>query len=370
MSAKYPACMPYHSRSADLLPKHTQITERSQHQHSKEPASKLDTAREQRSQHKCVGAAHTSRTWKRYAHHACTVYTMHSMVTNTCIQYPRVWLHAMAGMVAMGEPRGTHTRQVPRQIRTCGLSWLTTLKFSDSRRAGGIPWRARSYTLRQVEEKDTIVRLRWYDAAIELVWNNWYNEDDGPLPDEPPEGGMAWLFGMPGVGKTEWRHCMAIHILKQLEDDGAGVLVFDHATGYQRRVALVRQNLRGRYKGAMDRCTSKVATTVGQQSVESAAAAAKRVFHLSDGSSGCFFGARSWARTSTNRTNTFTVVSSCHHTALEKRATEYQKEPPGRGGPGLRTVASPSVLDELLHLKCSRGEGGLSDDAVVATFEK
>ena len=51
MSAKHPACMPHHSRSADLLPKHTQITERSQHQHSKEPASKLDTVRKQRSQH-------------------------------------------------------------------------------------------------------------------------------------------------------------------------------------------------------------------------------------------------------------------------------------------------------------------------------
>ena len=64
------------------------------------------------------------------------------------------------------------------------------------------------------------------------------------------------------------------------------------------------------------------------------------------------------------------MASSCHHTALEKCATEYQKEPTGRGGPGLRTVAPPSALDELLHLERSCGEGGLSDDAVVATCEK
>ena len=201
----------------------------------------------------------------------------------------------MAGMVAMDEPRGTsHTASASTDTSV----WAHLAHHFEVARdaAEPVPSLGVNVPMRQVVQVDTIVRLRRYNTAIEPVWNNGYsvytlyNEDDGPLPDEPPEGGMARLFGMPGVGKTEWLHFMAIPFLKQLEDDGAGVMVFDHATGYERRAVLVPQNLRGRYKGGDGSLHVQVATTEGQQSVEFAAAMAKRVFHLLDGSSGCFWG--------------------------------------------------------------------------------
>ena len=118
----------------------------------------------------------------------------------------------------------------------------------------------------------------------------------------------------------------------------------------------------------MDRCTSKLRQRKASKVWNPQLPRPSACFTCWTAPAGVF-GALSWARSSTNRTNIFTGVSSCHHTALGKRATEYQKEPTGRGGPGLRTVAPPSTLDELLHLERSRGEGGLSDDAVVATCE-
>jgi len=127
----------------------------------------------------------------------------------------------------------------------------------------------------QVPDVRRIIRLRWYDAAIKLVWDNWCNEEGGTLPDKPPYGATAWLFGMPGVGKTVWRNFMAIHILRN--DDGTGVIVFDRATRCERDAVLVRQ-VRG-YDGSLH---VQVATTDNQQFVKSAAAAAKRVFHLLD----------------------------------------------------------------------------------------
>ena len=154
----------------------------------------------------------------------------------------------------MDEPRGTsHTASASTDTSV----WAHLAHHFEVARdaAEPVPSLGVNVPMRQVVQVDTIVRLRRYNTAIEPVWNNGYsvytlyNEDDGPLPDEPPEGGMARLFGMPGVGKTEWLHFMAIPFLKQLEDDGAGVMVFDHATGYQRRAVLVPQNLRGRYKG-------------------------------------------------------------------------------------------------------------------------
>ena len=213
----------------------------------------------------------------------------------------------------------------------------------------------------QVPAVRKIMRLRWYDAAIKLVWDNWCNEEGGTLPDKPPYGATAWLFGMPGVGKTVWRNFMAIHILRN--DDGTGVIVFDRGTGCERDAVLVRQ-VRG-YDGSLH---VQVATTDNQQFVKSAAAAAKRVFHLLDCSSGHILG----HGLGPFPQKYFTVVSSLHDDTLLKLAKSRHATMSwsGLNLGALTLFAPPSTLDELLRVERSHGESGLSDDAVVAIVEK
>jgi len=216
--------------------------------------------------------------------------------------------------------------------------------------------------MRQVPSVKKIVRLRWYDAATELVWNNWFSKDNRTLPVRPPFSAMAWLFGMPGVGKTEWRNFMAIHILRN--DDGTGIIVFDRAIGAEDCVVLVRQ-----IRGNDGLLHVQVATSDDSQVVRSTAAAAKRVFHLLD----CSLG-RHWGYgLGHDPGDYFTVVSSLPHETLLKRANESRKQTMEGGGPYLGTLtllAPPSTLDELLHLERSYGERRLSDNEVVAIVEK
>ena len=216
--------------------------------------------------------------------------------------------------------------------------------------------------MRQVPSVKKIVRLRWYDAATELVWNNWFSKDNRTLPVRPPFSAMAWLFGMPGVGKTEWRNFMAIHILRN--DDGTGIIVFDRAMAVKECVVLVRQ-----IRGNDGLLHVQVATSDDSLVVRSTAAAAKRVFHLLD----CSLG-RHWGNgLGHDPGDYFTVVSSLPHETLLKRANESRKQTMEGGGPYLGTLtllAPPSTLDELLHLERSYGERRLSDDEVVAIVEK
>ena len=216
----------------------------------------------------------------------------------------------------------------------------------------------------QVPSVKKIVRLRWYDAATELVWNNWFSQDNRTMPVEPPFGAMAWLFGMPGVGKTVWRNFMAIHILRN--DDGTGIIVFDRTVSSigAERVVLVRQ-----IRGNDGLLHVQVATSYDSQVVRSTAAAAKRVFHLLDCSCGHCEGHGLLHFPAMY----FTVLSSSPHETLLKRANESRKQTMEGGGPYLGTLtlfAPPSTLDELLHLERSYGERGLSDEEVIAIVEK
>ena len=217
-------------------------------------------------------------------------------------------------------------------------------------------------SMSQVLDISKIVRLRWYDAATKLIWDNWGNEEGGTLPDRPPRGAAAWLFGMPGVGKTMWRNFMAIHILRN--DDGAGIIVFDRATGSQRGAVLVRH-----IRGDDGSLHVQVARTGDRQLVESTATAAKRVFHLLDCSNGLDTG----CCLELYPTEYYTILSSAHHETLLKRATEYQKETLKSkvATRSLILFAPPSTLDELVDLerRCY-GELALSADVIAAIVEK
>ena len=209
-----------------------------------------------------------------------------------------------------------------------------------------------------------IARLRWYEDAVQLVWDNWCGEEGrGPRTNAPPHGAMAWLFGMPGVGKTEWRNFMAIHILRN--DDGGGIIVFDCAYGGDASVVLVRQ-----VEGDDGSLRVQVATTFHPRAVKVAARAAQRVFHLLDCSNGLCAG----YGLGHSPLCYFTVVSSSRDVALEKMAHTWRKRTMLRcGGASLGTLilfAPPSTLGELLRVERSCRSHGLSDDQVVAIFEK
>ena len=209
-----------------------------------------------------------------------------------------------------------------------------------------------------------IARLRWYDDAAQLVWDNWCGEEGrGVLPDAPPHGAMAWVFGMPGVGKTEWRNFMAIHILRN--DDGGGIIVFDCAYGGDARVVLVRQ-----VEGDDGSLRVQVAATLHPRAAKVAARAAQRVFHLLDCSYGLYVG----YGLGHSPQSYFTVVTSSHDPALQKKANEWKKKTMLRcGGASVGTLilyAPPSTLAELLRVERICQSHGLSDDQVVAIVEK
>ena len=124
-------------------------------------------------------------------------------------------------------------------------------------------------------------KLRWYDAAVDRVWQAWLGRE-GVDGMEPRNSGSAWLFGADGVGKAVFRTFMAVSILQRRNSapepaNRECLIVFDHSCCFLcHGTVLVRQrNVAG------DAPLVEVAATRNSDVVRRAAAVAGcRVYHL------------------------------------------------------------------------------------------